>query len=165
MAAMAWARDMLGFGATAPKTAQEHSRQHHSPTLIPKLKAEHGELLKLYAEIEKLAVDGMYASIPAALAAFKSKFDLHTLNENLHFYCYIERKLAGNDDDEGMIRSFRTEMNAIARGVVNFVKKYRMNGVRPSNGNDFLTELRQVGSLLIHRVEREESELYLMYTP
>lgn len=163
--ALATALDWLGLGKATARSAQEHSRLNYSADLIPGLKGDHGELLRMYREVEKMAVEGRYASIPAALAAFKSKFDLHILNENLRFYCYIEDRAAGNVHSQEIIKHFRGEMNSIARGVVNFVKKYRMAGVRPSNGQEFLTELRQVGVLLVARIEREENELYTLYRP
>ena len=110
-----------------------------------------------------MAVEGRYANIAAALSAFKAKFDLHILEENLHFYCYIEEKLSARAESQALIKTFRSEMNAIARGVVNFIKKYRMAGVRLSNGKEFLTELRQFGALLVQRIGREENDLYTLY--
>jgi hypothetical protein len=56
-------------------------------------------------------------------------------------------------------------MNSIARAVVNFVKKYRSEGVSGQTVADFLVELRQVGALLLKRIEREEKELYALYRP
>jgi len=161
--ARAWNWLGLGRGGT-PRGAQEHSRFNYSPSLIPGLKGDHGELLKLYTEIERMGVEGRYGPIPAALGTFKAKFDVHLLNENLNFYCYIEER-AKNAEDQELIKSFRSEMNAIARGVVNFVKRYRMSGVRAVNAQDFLTELHEVGALLVRRIEREEKELYALYRP
>ena len=164
MEALARAWHWLGFGGS-PKASRDHSRFNFSPSLVPSLKGDHGELVKQHGELTRLASEGRYTAIPAALAAFKSKFDLHILNENLHFYCYVEEKTTGRPDDADMIRGFRSEMNAIARAVVNFVKKYRSEGVGPQTAADFLVELRQIGALLLKRIEREEKELYVLYRP
>lgn len=165
MAALARMREWFGFGEEAPpKSAQEHSRFNYSAHLIPGLKGDHGELLKLYAELERMAIEGRFASIPASLGTFKSKLDVHLLNENLHFYCYVEEKALGERDRE-LIRGFRAEMNGISRSVLNFVKVYRQAGVHPANGQTFLSELRQIGGLLVTRIEREEKELYSLYRP
>jgi hypothetical protein len=163
MATLTRMREWFGFGESeAPKSAQEHSRFNYSPELIRGLKGDHAELLKLYGEIERMAIEGRYAAIPASLGTFKTKLDVHLLNENLHFYCYVEEKAQRTEDRE-LIKGFRTEMNAIARGVLNFVKIYRQAGVHPANGQTFLSELRQVGALLVKRIEREEGELYSLY--
>lgn len=165
MAAMARVREWFGFGEDErPKSVQEYSRFNYSPDLVRGLKGDHGELLKLYAEIERMAVEGRYAAIPSALGQFKSKLDVHLLNENLHFYCYVEEK-AGDERDRELIRGFRSEMNAIARAVLHFVKAYRQAGVHPANGQTFIAELRQVGAQLAQRIEREEQDLYALYRP
>ena len=120
--ALARAWHWLGFGGI-PAPGRDHSRFNFSPGLLASLEGEHGELLRLHAEIERLAADGRYTAIPAALATFKSKFDLHILHENLNFYGYVEEKAVTDGDSRDLIRRFRGEMNAIARGVVNFVRK------------------------------------------
>jgi hypothetical protein len=165
MASLTAALNWIGLGKESAKAAQDHSRLNFSDGLIASLKDDHAELLKMYTDVEQMALSGRYANIPAALAVFKTRFDLHILNENLHFYCYIEEKLAGSAENQALIKSFRGEMNAIARGVVNFIKKYRMSGVRPSNGAAFLAELREVGALLVQRITREEHDLYTLYQP
>lgn len=171
MGAMTWALGWFGWGrkdeglAPSLRAVQDKSRFHYSPELIGALKGDHGQLLQQYGEIERMAVHGQHAGLPLALAAFKAKFDVHVLNENLHFYCYLEHTLGRNPADLQLIQDFRTEMNTIARGVVNFVKKYRVAGVRQANARDFLTELRAVGALLAQRIQREEHDLHTLYRP
>ena len=161
MEALLRAWHWLGFGSPPP--TRDRSRHHHSSRLIPSLEGDHAELLRLHAEIERLASEGLFPALPTALAAFRSKFDLHVLNENLHLYGYVEDRIAGRTDDQDLVRGFRTEMNAISRAVVNFIKKYRSLGVHADTVQDFLVELRQIGLLLMKRVEREEKELYALY--
>jgi hypothetical protein len=164
METLARAWQWLGLG-TPPMPSRDHSRFNYSPALVASLESEHAELLKLHGEVERLAAAGRYAELPAALAAFKSRFDLHTLNENLNFYGYVEEKTAGRPEDQDLVRGFRSEMNAIARAVINFVKKHRGAGVDAATVQDFLVELRQIGLLLIKRIEREEKDLYALYRP
>jgi hypothetical protein len=172
MGVLSWAQHWLGAGgahddgaAPSAKVVQDPSRFRFSPHLIASLEADHVELLRQYAAIEKMALSGRLATIPPALSAFKARFDVHVLNENLHFYCYVEQKARGQPDSLALIQGFRNDMNALARGVVNFVKKYRTVGVRPINSAEFLEELRAVGQLLVQRVEHEEHELYTLYQP
>jgi hypothetical protein len=163
MEALLRAWNWLGFGAS-PQPARDRSRRH-SASLIGRLEDDHSELIGLHAEIERLATESRFAALPALLAAFRSKFDMHVLNENLHFYGYVEHKSAGRPEDQDLVRGFRSEMNAIARAVVNFIKKYRSLGVHADTVQEFLVELRQIGVLLIKRIEREEKELYGLYRP
>jgi hypothetical protein len=170
MGAMSWAQDLLGFGggnegaASGPETLDQ-ARFGYSPELVGNLKGDHAYLLRRYQEIERLALKGELAAIPMALAGFKNKFDLHLLNENLQFYCHLEQRSARRPADLARIREFRTEMNAIARAVVNFVKKYRLEGVRPETVQAFLGDLRAVGAALVQRIAREEKDLYPLYAP
>jgi hypothetical protein len=167
MGAMSWAQDLLGLGereAGGP-AALDQARFGYSPELIGNLVGDHADLLRRHAEIEQLALRSQYGALPMALSGFKNKFDVHVLNENLQFYCHVEERLARRPRDLAMIKEFRTEMNAIARGVVNFVKKYRAEGVGAGNRDAFLADLRAVGGLLLQRVQREEKELYPLYAP
>jgi hypothetical protein len=155
----------LGLGKDVAKSAQQYSRFHYSPDLIAGLKDDHVELLRMYQDIERMAEEGRFATVAAALSAFKARFDIHIFNENLHFYCYVEERLAGRTGEEALIRSFRNEMNAIARGVVNFIRQWRMSGVRVANGPQFVKELKEVGALLTQRIYHEEKDLYTLYQP
>jgi regulator of sigma D len=169
--AMSWAQNWLGFadGETAStpsgRVALDKARFGYSAELIDGLKDDHADLVRRYGEIEQLALKGTYGAIPMALAGFKNKLDVHLLHENLQFYCYLEQRLARRADSLALIKEFRGEMNAIARAVVNFVKKYRAEGVSAANSQAFLAELREMGALLAQRVEREEKDLYTLYRP
>ena len=163
MEALLRAWNWLGFGAS-PAPGRDR-RRHHSATLVPTLEDEHSTLLAQHNEIERLALAGQFAALPAALAAFRSKFDLHVLYENLHFYGYVEQKSAGRPEDQELVRGFRSEMNALAGALANFTRKYRRLGVQADTAQEFLVELRQLGLLLIKRIEREEKELYGLYRP
>jgi hypothetical protein len=162
--ALARAWHWLGFGAP-PAPARDHRSFNHSPRLIESLESDHGELLRLHGEIARLAAEGRFSALPAALAAFRSRFDLHVLNENLSLYGYVEEKASGRPDDQDLVRGFRSEMNAIARAVAGFIKKYRSLGVHGTTVEDFMVELRQIGVVLVKRIEREEKELYALYRP
>lgn len=164
MTAMTWIRNWFGLDdEPSLKQVQDDHRINWSPDLIPHLKDDHAGLLKLYGGIEGMAKGGKYAGIGPALKLFKSKFDLHVLTENVKFYCYLEEKFGRRPGALKTIKDFRGEMNAIARGVVNFVRKWSESGVKADTGAAFLAELGQVGALLVQRVQREENELYTLY--
>jgi hypothetical protein len=170
MGAMTWTLGWFGAGrkddaTPAARALQDKSRFHHSPELIGALTADHGELLRQYGKLERMAVGGQLAGLPLALAAFKVRFDEHILNENLHCYCYLEQKLQNDRKGLRAMQEFRSDMNGIARCVVNFVKTWRVAGVRRANVEPFLADLREVGAMLVQRIEREERDLYPLYRP
>lgn len=135
----------------------------YSPQLIGRLCGDHQQLLGLYQAVLDMLGQQRYEQIPAALDSFKSKFDAHVLNENLRFYCYVEQKLGG--PDLATMKDFRSDMNSIARGVVNFVRKYQAAGVSTANSRVFEEELRLIGALLLQRIQAEEQDLYPLYAP
>lgn len=147
------------------KGIKEQSRINYSATLVPELKGDHVELLQMYTGVAELLKQARYHEIAASLVAFKAKLDMHLLHENLRFYCYLEEQLIGSPDDVATVRDFRVEMNAIARGVVNFVRQYQTSGVTFANHKTFETDFQKVGALLVSRIEREEQHLYILYRP
>ena len=174
-ALMNWLSGWFGARAVAAqdsplsqgKLATQRNQQsiHYSPQLIGRLCGDHATLLAVYQSVVDMLAQHQYAQIPATLGTFKTKFDVHLLNENLRFYCYLEQSLKTQPAELAMIRDFRREMNGIARGVVGFVRKYQAAGVSAANRQGFDAELRAVGALLVERIEREEQDLYTLYAP
>jgi hypothetical protein len=151
--------------AGALKELKQQSRINYSATLVPDLKTDHQDLLKIYGEVGTLLQNGRYAAIQEGLRAFKSRLDVHLLNENLRFYCYLEQRLADAPNELQIIKEFRQDMNGIARVVVGFLRKYQAAGVHAQNKDDFLSDYRQIGTALAERIEREERGLYALYVP
>ncbi|HSW14235.1 MAG TPA: hemerythrin domain-containing protein [Solimonas sp.] len=149
-------------GDQLARLRREHSISY-SPQLIGRLCADHQQLLGMYQSVLDMLTHKRYSQIAPALGAFKSKFDAHILNENLRFYCYVEQKLQG--PDLGTMKEFRSDMNGIARAVVNFVRKYQSAGVSAGNCRGFEEELRQIGAALVQRIQAEEQDLYTLYAP
>lgn len=161
MAELTWAQSFFGDRDEEPTV--ESTSFAYAPELIAGLQAEHRGLLRRFVELEKLVGTRHFDAIPHNLAAFKSKFNVHMLRENLHCYGYLEQGLAGRPADLATARRFRGEIDAIARGVLDFVERYRSAGVRPANAQDFVTGLRAVGNTLLQRFQREEKELFVLY--
>lgn len=163
MAELTWAQGWFGDKDDEPAAATASFT--YAPDLIAGLQAEHRGLLRRLAEIEKLVIGKNYDAIPHSLAAFKSKFNVHVLRENLHCYGYLEQGLADHPAELASVRTFRGEIDAIARSVLDFIEKHRSAGVREANAQEFLTGLRAVGAALVERIQREEKDLYSLYTP
>lgn len=133
--------------------------------LVPTLKQDHHDLVALFSEIGCCAKLDRFEDVPMLLTRFKMNFEAHLIAENVRFYNYVERALEGDSENTMLIRSFRREMNAIARGVVDFVKKYQLTGFDTDERTAFLEDYRSVGDLLAQRIQREEASLYPLYQP
>ncbi len=131
--------------------------------LVDSLKNDHQDLVAMYTQLAEDATAGRFDRIDAGLQAFKIRLEAHLLTENVRFYVYLEQMLGEDPENTELIRGFRREMNSIARGVVEFVRRFRNEPVGPSNQADFLREHGNVGQLLTQRIAREESELYVLY--
>jgi Hemerythrin HHE cation binding domain len=169
-------RRMLGQSTPAPQAPEARSvptyRSANAPRapaydshLIATLQRDHADLVHLFHEIGRLVEQRRDREIPAMLLAFKTRFEAHLIAENVRFYNYVEMSLQSDEENLALIRSFRREMNAIARGVVDFVKKYQRNVFDDVARRSFLSDYAAVGGLLTQRVEREEQSLYPLYQP
>jgi len=137
----------------------------YDPDLVPTLKGDHADLVGMYGQLGQDVRAGQFHRIPNALLAFKTRLEAHLLIENVRFYVYLEQSMANDSDNMALIRDFRREMNGIARGVVDFVRRYQQQHVYAGNQVEFIREYEEVGQLLAMRIEREEGNLYPLYHP
>jgi len=133
--------------------------------LVPALKRDHADLVKLYGAIGERAQQGDFQQVPQMLMAFKVHLEGHLIAENVRFYNYVESAMQGDTESTALVRSFRREMNAIARGVVDLVKKYQISTFDQQAREEFMADYKTVYGLLAQRIEREESSLYPLYMP
>lgn len=135
----------------------------HDATLVASLKRDHADLVALYQRIGQSQQAGKFNEIRAELINFKTRFEAHILTENVRFYTYLEQSLTANGDNVDLMRDFRREMNAIARGAVDFVKRYQSAAFDQVQREQFAQDYQAVGALLTQRIEREEASLYPLY--
>lgn len=131
--------------------------------LVDNLKHDHTDLVAMFTRMGEDAAAGRFDDIDTSLQEFKIRLESHLLTENVRFYVYLEQMLAEDAENTALIRGFRREMNTIARGVVEFIQRYRKEPVGPANQAEFLSDHSNVGRLLTQRIAREESELYVLY--
>jgi Hemerythrin HHE cation binding domain len=161
-------RKLFGKPAPAPAPARPLSpvaarAPRFDAQLVPQLTHDHRELAHAYEQIGLLPERDRWDLLPAQLLTFKSQLEAHLLAENVRFYNYVEYTLRDDEENFSLIRDFRREMNTIARGVIEFVKKYQHPLVSAAERGAFLADYRQVGALLVQRIEREEGSLYPLY--
>lgn len=137
----------------------------YDAALVASLTQDHHDLVHLFQRIGRLAESGDHMAIPPLLVSFKTRLESHLIAENVRFYNYVENSLRDDSENLALIRSFRREMNAIARGVVDFVKKYQISRFSEDDRRAFLDDYQAVGRLLAERIEREEHSLYPLYQP
>ncbi|SDD82809.1 hemerythrin domain-containing protein [Aquimonas voraii] len=152
-------------GAAAPAGSLAARVPAYDSRLVETLKHDHHDLVELFQQIGQVAERGRFHELPALLVAFKTGLESHVIAENVRFYNYVENSLIGDEENLALIRSFRREMNAIARGVVDFVKKYQRAAFNEATRDAFLRDYAVVGGLLSQRIQREEASLYPLYQP
>ena len=137
----------------------------YSSDLIQHLKHDHVELVELYGAIAGFIEQQQYEFIAPGLEELKSRFNLHIMQENLHFYCYLEQSFQGQQEKLDMIKGYRKEMNAISTAVVRFIKKWQDQMINDDNVSRFTEEYNSVGEVLAQRIDQEENNLYTLYQP
>lgn len=144
----------------APGTA---IRYH--PELIDQLKSDHQTLLGLYGEIQAAFDAGDYTTVSEKLDTFRSELQGHLLTENVRLYIYLDHCLASDETNSELIRSFRHEMDGIAKVAMNFLKKYEAIGVDKELAGAFAKDFATIGQVLGQRIQKEERVLYPLYMP
>jgi hypothetical protein len=131
--------------------------------LVESLLHDHAELGRIFANIGDARKTDDFDDIRNLLVQFKTRLEAHVLTENVRFYNYLEQTLAGDAESAGTMRSFRREMNGIARAVVEFVKKYQSSHFTPAERRQFAADYETVGAILEQRLDSEENNLYPLY--
>ena len=165
-----WFKGRKDSGITAATTTLQYARPPersivYDPGLVDSLKQDHTELVAMYGQLGQDVKEGQFQRIPNALLAFKTRLEAHLLIENVRFYVYVEQSLGNDSENLALIRGFRREMNSIARGVVEFVRRYQTTRVTADNSAQFMRDYEEVGQLLVMRIQREEGNLYPLYSP
>ena len=135
----------------------------YNPDLIPRLKSDHLELLAIYSEISELFADKKYEKVSQKLTSLRTKLQDHLLTENVRLYIYLDYMMKHDETNSGLIRSFRREMDGIAKVAINFLKKYDAIGVDPELAPSFAKDFAEIGDVLGKRIKREEQVLYPLY--
>lgn len=134
-------------------------------SLIGHFKSDHAALVERLRHIEDLAMHGQFAGIPHLLEAFRDRLQAHLDEENEKFYAPLH---ARNDQDptaSQIVTREETRMTGIARLVLIFTRRYIETGVAQHNRDAFACDLDVIESLLVDRIQTEETTLYPLYCP
>ena len=133
------------------------------PELIGKLKNDHQELFRIYADLVASKDKDDFGAVAQLLHDFKLMLQTHLMVENVRFYVYLQQQFAEDAAVAGFISEVRKEMDGIAHAAVRFVNTYTVPSYTPELKASFAGELSAIGNVLVKRVSMEESRLYTLY--
>lgn len=133
------------------------------PNLVSALTDDHKSLVQIYVAIGNCVADEEFSFVPNLLRKFKTSFQSHVIKENVKFYVFLEQSLAEDEHSLVVVKDFRREMNAIASKVITFCNFYANTELTSNNLARFNEEYVQIKDALLHRIEREENDLYSLY--
>ncbi len=135
----------------------------YDPELVDSLKGDHQALLVIFNNITAAFKKENYTKVAGELKEFRTLLQSHLLTENVRFYIYLQRQLAGSHLDTELILGFRKEMDGIGRAVIRFLDKYESIDTDTALTASFEGELTQIGQVLGERIKKEEEVLYPLY--
>ncbi len=149
---------------TAPSPAPSGGGIQFHPDLINELVGDHHRLLHLHGTIKESFARGDLAMVSGKLKEFGVLLRNHLLTENMRLYIYLQQKMAGDEVNTALVRSFRKEMDGIAKTALDFLDKYNeIEKVSGAKLDSFAGEFDQIGSVVSARMRREEETLYPLY--
>ncbi len=157
--------DNVAFIKPAPSEFAPGTGIGYHPDLIERFESTHAALQKLFEAIKTHATRDEFSEAQKSLQAFRKTLTGHLLEENIKLYTYLSKCMAADPDNKELIDNMKAEMGQIGTTVMHFIKEYTNSGITPFNKKQFLSELDEIGTVLVDRIEREESSLYTMYMP
>lgn len=135
----------------------------YSHRLIDDLKAQHLSMSQLYDQITDYIEKQKFQQLPQLLAKLYTEFQLHTIQENMQFYRYLEQRFSHNAVRLENLKEQRKEMHQISRRFSHFIRKWQSNEIDENSINEFHQEFVEIRYILVQRVEEEERSFYFMY--
>jgi len=150
--------------AAAPASKPVDSGIAFYPDLIEHLVADHRRLLALYGKIKESYAQRNFAVLSKCLHDFGNLIRSHLLTENMRLYIYLQQKVASDEVNTQLVRSFRKEMDGIAKVALDFLAHYEdLESRSVQELGAFGPELEKLGGVLAERMKREEETLYPLY--
>ncbi len=143
--------------------AQRTARVAYDPALIAKLKADHAELQRTLAAVQRAAADGRFHDIHHLLSHFRQLFQAHIATENARFYPYLQQTAAQDPEAASLIAGARRDLNGMTFGVLTVVDAYLAYPPTHLTEPKFTFDLAQAAAHLAKRVEQAEAQLYSLY--
>lgn len=136
------------------------------PKLIEELVQDHHQLDLLTQRMKQHFNAGAFSQVTQMLNEYGVLLRNHLLKENMRLYIYLQQRVADDEVNTRLVRSFRKEMDGMAKTALNFLEKYKAIEQLPANQQaEFIIELEGIGAVVQERMHREENLLYPLYSP
>jgi len=133
-------------------------KENNFINLIDILKNDHKNLIEIYQKIDNYIEKNDFTNAKQELKKFINKYNRHILLEDTQLYITLEEQYKDKKQILKVIHSISKDMNSITRAITFFEKKY--SEINENNKNEFKEEFREIGTILLDRVELEEERLY-----
>ena len=156
------------FGREAGNPRREPGRPargDYRPDLIPALRADHQQLLALFAELERASERNDETACRAALDRFTRVLQEHLLTENRHLYGYLSRHPNPDPSVARQIDDMSADMMRVGKILHRFISSYARVTWSADLHARMRRDLATIGEVLTHRIHEEESVLYPLYAP
>ncbi|WP_269914606.1 hemerythrin domain-containing protein [Acinetobacter sp. HY1485] len=175
MSVSIWLKSFFGSQNTSENNLNlsEHERTidkntqaeqiHYNENLVNNLKEDHQKLLFLYGSIVESGSKFQYAQILEKLQQFKKTFNIQLYSKNVKLYAYLEQSLKEEIEEFKKIRIFRREMRNLETEINKFLNTWIDIDLSSHNIQEFSADLREIGQVLVKRIESEENLLYPIY--
>lgn len=154
-----------GNVAEPPPAAAPKPRDNYRADLIPALHAEHQALLALFGTLERASESGDEVACRTALDRFAHLLQQHLLAENRHLYGYFARQAQADAEAAQRVETMSAEMLRIGKTLHRFITTYAQTPWTAALHEQLQRDIRRIGSVLAHRIHKEETELYPLYLP
>ena len=158
----------LGGSRPAPASSNAVTRRpqgDYRPELIATLRAEHKQLLALFAQLEDAAANGDETTCRSALDRFTRALQDHLLTENRHLYGYFARNPQSDAQAAQRVDSMSADMMHVGKILHRFITTYSRTTWTTAMQAQLQRDLSPIGEVLAHRIHEEESVLYPLYAP
>lgn len=147
--------------AATPRPAHDEFQ----PGLVPALRADHRQLLAIFAELKRASAGSDEAACRSALDRFTCLLQDHLLTENRHLYGYLARHPDPDPEVARQVDIMSADMMRVGKILHRFIATYARATWTGEIQARIRADLRTVGEVLMHRIHEEETVLYQLYAP
>ena len=134
------------------------NKKNDKNELISTLKNDHKKLIQIYQEIDKAIEIDDFFNAQQNLKKFTENYNKHILLEDTQLYIALENQYKDSKQILKVIKTISKDMNSITRAITFFEKKY--HNINANNKEEFMEEFKEIGTILLDRIELEEERLY-----
>ncbi len=142
-----------------------HPTIGYDAALIERFLKDHRRLFSLHRRARRAALARDTETIQQRLQEFRSLLVEHLLTETVKLYVYLRQCFKTDPERYRAISGYKKEMDSIGKAVLDFVDGYTNTPAQNINFDQLIRTLDELGQVLVERLQREETDLYLMYRP